>query len=201
MNIKLALVVLLSTSPALAATEIAAMGGLEATRAWSTIDDTGDADIGGAFGFGGMVRHGFGEGAYSLEYGLFRIPYALHAETDTGFVRTSQPYLQIPLIFRYHPKQTFSVGVGYYAARSVGYAKRTVRTEGSPDAIDRVSTPASSQFDHGVALVLGLKFPLASRLNLIGDMRYLFGLKNVGVEGIQEHYNHMELLAGLALEL
>jgi hypothetical protein len=130
---------------------------------------TSGGGIGYAFGvsMGAKMSKGL-----ALEYGLFYGPRGF------SFVQNSQNYsysttaVQFPLMLRIPMLRFVFFGVGPYFAYSLGSLELSP-AYGSGAQISAV--------DYGLVGSLGIMIPLAVGMSVVGDARYVNGIKNVSL--------------------
>ncbi len=159
-------------------------------------------------------------GNYSLAPELSIELDVIHADTKSTYnagsnieaTMTSKAW-EIPIMARYWFVPMASIGVGPYFAFATGNIN-TSYSDGSADTTLEYNDPnfPTSKTDIGAIASVNIVYPIGNNLNVVGDARYLLGLKNLsgmtdaqkaafGATDLSIKHRAFEILAGLSYAL
>ena len=161
--------------------EVSVLGGLDMTGITSNpVPEGMTLSNATKFTFGADYNHAFASN-WSLEVGLFYQNKGAKS-TSAGIESTViAKSITTPVMVRYSVlPQYLSLGVGAFTSFGVG-SVNIVETPGKTydETYEKVG---SAKFDYGVVGGLRASYPVFQGLDVIGDVRYYLGLKNLNTD-------------------
>jgi len=161
--------------------EVSVLGGLDMTGySYNPVPAGTTFSNATKFTFGADYNHAFASN-YSLEFGLFYQNKGTRVSA-TGFESTTiAKSITTPVMVRYSVlPQYLSLGVGAFTSFGVG-SVNTVETPGMT-YIETYEKVGLAKFDYGVVGGIRASYSVFQGLDVIGDVRYYLGLKNLNTD-------------------
>ena len=162
--------------------EVSVLGGLDMAKTSVSPEPTGSTSGGiSKFTFGADYNHGFAPD-WSLEVGLFYQNKGGKLTTGTTVLEGVGHSITVPVMARYSViPQYLSVGAGIYGSYGMGDITETttVGTAASTSESKSYDAAGFGKLDYGVVGGVRGSYPVAQGIEVIGDVRYYYGLKNV----------------------
>ncbi|MCF3110205.1 PorT family protein [Niabella sp. CC-SYL272] len=137
---------------------------------------------------------------FSLQPGLNYLQNGLKATGTFGDNTSSElklnlPFLQLPILFKYHPEVSDGnkviLAAGPYASYGIGKIKASSGNMSETEDWGNINDGGFKRFDAGVKLIIGYELRNGLSLNLNGDL----GLTRA-VEDVKAHYSAFGITLG-----
>lgn len=135
----------------------------------------------------------------TIEPGLFYVPMAFNVNVLGTNINFLVKGIELPVVARYHIAPYFSLGAGVYTG--VGIDQITVSASGQSQSMS-FDDAKFNRIDFGLVGSAQFKYLISSRIGLLLDIRYLFGLSNMSNTKSETFSNRvLQILGGINISL